>query len=103
MSRIIAAGLAAALSVLIVPGASAQSKVIPGERHTATATIELVDVPTRSVTVRTNKGELHTFQVPEQATRLDELKAGDTVTATYYDNIMIRHKAVGEPEVDTLQ
>ncbi len=33
--------------------------------------------------------------------RFNELKVGDTITARYYENIVIRVKAPGEKDVDT--
>ena len=33
--------------------------------------------------------------------RFSEIKVGDTITARYYDNIVIRLKPAGEPAVDT--
>jgi Cu/Ag efflux protein CusF len=81
----------------------AQAKVIPGAHRTVTATVETVDVASRKVTLRTESGEMRTIQAPETATRLSQIKPGDKVTATYYDNIILRVKPVGEAEVDTRQ
>ena len=33
-------------------------------------------------------------------TRFEQVKVGDTVTATYYDRISVRLKPAGEPAVD---
>jgi hypothetical protein len=44
---------------------------------------------------------MRTVYASSDVTRLGEVKPGDTVTATYYDNIIIRKKAAGEPDVDT--
>ncbi len=104
MSRMTAAVMAGAL-VLVCARTSvqAQAKVIPGEHHTMKATVEAIEMPSRLLTVRTEKGELHTVQAPAQSQRLSEVKVGDTVNLTYYDNIIIRMKQANEPDVDTLQ
>jgi hypothetical protein len=44
---------------------------------------------------------MRTVRLSEKATRLSEIHAGDTVTATYYDNIVLRVKRAEEPDVDT--
>jgi hypothetical protein len=81
--------------------ANAQTKVISGERQTVKATVEAVDMTRRSVTVRTEAGALRTVYASADVKRLAEVKPGDVVTATYYDNIVIRKKASGEPDIDT--
>jgi len=91
-----------AAAVQLLPShANAQTKVISGERQTMKATVEVVDMARRSVTVRTEAGAMRTVYASSDVTRLGEVKPGDTVTATYYDNIIIRKKAAGEPDVDT--
>ena len=42
-----------------------------------------------------------TMKVPKDYVRFDALKVGDKVTATYYDNIVIRKKEPGEKDVNT--
>src|SRR5262245_33923016 len=101
MSRTTAAMLAVALALPAGAVLPAQAKVIPGEQRTASATVENVDLASRRVTLRDSKGELRTVTVPEKVTRLAEIKAGDTVKATYYDNIILRVKPAKEPDVDT--
>ena len=91
----------AAAAQLISSHANAQTKIISGERQTIKATVEAIDTTRRSVTVRTEAGTLRTVYASTNVTRLAEVKPGDIVTATYYDNIIIRKKASGEPEVDT--
>jgi len=89
-------------AVLLNPAyAGAQAKVIAGERQTVKATVEAVDSARRFVTVRTENGVLRTVYASADVARLAEVKPGDVVTATYFDNIIIRKKAAGEPAVDT--
>src|SRR5262245_34197271 len=102
MSRVTTAMLTAVLASVTSASLYAQVKVIPGERITETATVEAIETSYRQVTVRMKNGELRTFTVPESATRFREIKVGDTVSATYYDNIVLRVKQAGEPDVDTL-
>jgi hypothetical protein len=102
MSRTTAALLASALALSAGALVSAQAKVIPGEHRTTSATVEAIDTSGRLVTLRMPQGELRTIRLPEEAKRLSEIKPGDTVKATYYDNIVIRVKPASEPAVDQL-
>jgi hypothetical protein len=102
MSRMTVAALACALPLLAAPIVSAQSKTIEGERTTVKATVEAIEQSTRMVTLRDPKGELHTVRAPETMKRFSEMKVGDTITATYYENMTLRMKQPGEPDVDTL-
>jgi Cu/Ag efflux protein CusF len=79
---------------------SAQSKTIPGELVTTTATVEAIDKATRTLTVKEADGDFVPITVPKSVERFDEIKVGDTITARYYDNIVIRLKLPGEPAVD---
>jgi Cu/Ag efflux protein CusF len=101
MSRTTAAMLSCALVLSAGNDARAQVKVVPGEQTTTTATVEAVDEAARRLTIRTAKGEMRTITVPAEATRLSEVKPGDTITATFYDNMVLRVKQPGEPDVDT--
>jgi Cu/Ag efflux protein CusF len=101
MSRTNAAMLACALVLSAATDARAQVKVVPGEQTTTSATVEAVDEAARKLTIRTAKGEMRTITVPAEATRLSDVKPGDTITATFYDNMVIRVKQPGEPDVDT--
>jgi len=82
--------------------AAAQIKTLPGESHTVTATVEAMEKSTRMLTLKTPDGKLTTITVPSDVKRYDGLKVGDTITAKYYDNVVLRKKAPGEKDVDTL-
>jgi len=82
--------------------AAAQIKTLPGESHTVTATVEAMEKSTRMLTLKTPDGKLTTVTVPSDVKRYDGLKVGDTITAKYYDNVVLRKKAPGEKDVDTL-
>src|SRR5688572_10014205 len=103
MARVIMAACAYVLAALTPGIAAAQVKVLPGEHRVMTATVEAVDVATRRVTIRNPDGELRTVVAGPQVARLAEVKAGDTIRAIYYDNIVIRVKPANEAEVDTAQ
>ena len=80
---------------------TAQTKEIPGDVVTLTATVEAIDATTRTLTVKGPKGNLVPITVPKSMERFSEIKVGDTITARYYDNIVLRLKPAGEPAVDT--
>ena len=80
---------------------SAQSRTIPGEETTITATVEAIDATTRTLTVKSSRGNFVPIMVPKSVERFSEIKVGDTITARYYDNIVLRVKPAGEAAVDT--
>ena len=67
---------------------------------TLTGTVEAVDHTARTVTIRMTQGNAVTLDVPPTAVRFNQVKVGDTVTATYFDRISIRMKPAGEAAVD---
>ena len=67
---------------------------------TVQGTIEVVDYTRRTVTIRGQQGNVVTLDVPPNAPRFEQVKVGDSVTATYYDRISVRVKPAGEPAVD---
>jgi hypothetical protein len=98
MKRLI---LAASLIATTAAFAAAQTKTLPGEMKTATATVEAIDHATREVTLKEQNGEYNVVKVPPDNKRFDTIKVGDKVTAKYYDHIVLRLKAPGEKDVDT--
>ena len=74
---------------------SAQTKTIPGDETTITATVEAIDANTRTLTVKGPGGNLVPITVSKAVERFNEIKVGDTITARYYDNIVIRLKPAG--------
>jgi hypothetical protein len=99
----IAVVLAVAASVLL--GASgisaAQTKTLTGETQTISATVEAINVTTRTLTMKGPKGNYLDIVVPDSVQRFSSIKVGDTLTARYYENLVIRKKQPGEPDVDT--
>jgi hypothetical protein len=90
-----------ATTVLLPTIASAQIKTIPGDSITLTATVEAIERSTRSVTLKGPQGNLVTITAPPEMKRFAELKVGDTVTARYYENVVLRLKKPGEKAVDS--
>lgn len=88
-------------SATFVSTAAAQVKVIPGESETVTATVEAVDHATRTLSLKLADGTFETIVAPASVERFDAIKVGDTLTARYYDNIILRVKKPGEKDVDT--
>ncbi len=82
--------------------AAAQIKTLPGEKITLTATVESIERASRLLTLKGADGKLTTITVPRDVTRFDALKVGDTLTATYYDNVVLRKKEPGEKDINTL-
>jgi Cu/Ag efflux protein CusF len=103
MKRFESAGVALATGMLLCAGAAiAQIKEVPGDRVTKTGTVEAIDHQARILTLKQSSGTFVTVDVPKDVTRFDTIKVGDKVTATYYDNVVVRKKAPGEAPVDTL-
>jgi hypothetical protein len=89
-------------SVLLASGgpARAQVKTIQGEMTTVSATVEAIELSTRELTVKNDKGEYETIVAPPEMTRFSSLKVGDKITARYYDNVVVRLKKPGEAAID---
>ena len=102
MNRFVVATVVVALAVLGIAGtAFAQSKTLTGETQTISATVEAINVSTRTLTMKGPKGNFMDIVVPETVKRFSEIKVGDTLTARYYENLVIRKKLPGEKDVDT--
>jgi hypothetical protein len=63
--------------------AGAQEAVI--NQVTLQGTVQAVDHVGRTVTIRGAQGNIVTLDVPMSVTRFDQVKVGDTITATYSD------------------
>jgi len=102
MNRIVAAVVVIGLAVLATAGTTfAQTKTLTGETQTVSATVEAINVTTRTLTMKGPKGNYMDIVVPEAVKKFAEIKVGDTLTARYYENLVIRKKQPGEPDVDT--
>ena len=101
MKRLIGTMAAGAVLLAGVSGAFAQSKTIPGVEHTITATVEAIEPATRSLTLKGPEGNYVSLTVPKDVTKFDAIKVGDTLTAKYYESLVLRLKPQGEKDVDT--
>lgn len=70
---------------------------VQGKPITATATIEAIDRSSRQITLKNEKGELATIVAGPEVKRFDELKVGDTVSATYYESVAVNVRRPGDP------
>ncbi len=90
------------IAVLLPSIAAAQIKTLPGDEITITATVDAIEYASRTVTLKTKEGKLIPIKVPADVKRFDAMKVGDTITARYYDNVVLRVKAPDEKDVNTL-
>ena len=97
---LLAVVLAAAVTFPAV--ANAQIKTLPGDTVTVTATVDAIELASRSLTLKKPDGSVSTMIVPKEYTRFDGLKVGDKLSATYYDNLVVRKKEPGEKDVNSL-
>ena len=101
MKRFVVGMLAAAVLVSMAHTATAQVKTFDVKMRTETATIEAIDVPSRAITLKKPDGTFVTVVAGPDIKRFAEIKVGDKVAARYYENVVIRVKRPGEPDVDT--
>jgi hypothetical protein len=80
----------------------AQVRELPTETTTITGTIETIDQGKRAMNIKIADGSFVAVDVPESVQRFNEFKVGDRVQATYNNNVMVRVKAPGEADVDTI-
>ena len=79
----------------------AQVQTLPTHTVTINGTVETIDHAKRVVNIKTSDGKFETIDVPQSATRFNELKVGDKVSITYNNNVSARVKPPGEADVDT--
>jgi hypothetical protein len=101
MKKLVVGTLAAAVLVLAPRIAVGQSKTLTGESKVVTATVEAVEAQTRTITLKKADGTYVQTVAGPDVKRFDEIKVGDKVTARYYDNLVIRMKKPGDPDVSS--
>ena len=79
----------------------AQVQSLPTQTVTINGTVETIDHAKRVVNIKTSDGKFETIDVPQSATRFNEVKVGDKVSITYNNNVSARVKPPGEADVDT--
>jgi Cu/Ag efflux protein CusF len=99
MKRPIVATISVALLIAIPRIATAQAKTVSSEMRVETGVIEALDAATRKVTIRKTDGTVVTTVAGPEITRFADVQVGDTITARYYDTLVLRVKEPGEPEV----
>ena len=100
MKRFVVGIIAAAALVSMPRTATAQVKTLDVKMRTETATIEAIDVPSRTVTLKKPDGTFVTVVAGPDIKRFAEIKVGDKVAARYYENVVVRVRRPGEPDVD---
>ncbi len=89
---------AALLTTLpVVTSAQVDKPLTKQNQVTVTATIKAIDPATRSITLRSENGDEDTFTVGPDVTRFDQLKAGDTIKAVYYESLVFQVRKPGTP------
>jgi hypothetical protein len=101
MRSLLSGLIAAALMLPFAASAGAQTKTLQGETVTVSATVEAIEAATRTVTLKGPKGNYVDVVAPPSVTRFSEIKVGDTITAKYYENVVVRLKPAGEKSVDS--
>jgi hypothetical protein len=88
--------------VLAATLANAQSPDVTREQITLRGRVEGVDHSARTVTIRGDRGNVVTLDVPQSVGPFDQVQVGDVVTVAYFDRVSVRLKAPGEPAVDRI-
>ena len=101
MKRFVVGIIAAVVLVSMARIAIAQSKTVKSEMKVETATVEAIEASTRAITLKKPDGTFVTTVAGPEVKRFAEIKLGDKVTARYYENLILRMKHPGEPDVDS--
>jgi hypothetical protein len=101
MKRFLVGIIAAVVLVSMASTAIAQVKTFNVKERVETATVETIEAPSRTITLRKPDGTVVTLVAGPEIKRFSEIKVGDKVNARYYENVVIRVKRPGEPDVDT--
>jgi Cu/Ag efflux protein CusF len=102
MKRFVVGIIAATLLLAMAPRVMAQEvKTLTPQQRTETGTIEAIEVASRTVTLKKADGTYVSTVAGPDIKRFAELKVGDKVTARFYENVVVRMKKPGEPDVNT--
>jgi Cu/Ag efflux protein CusF len=99
MKRLVVGIIAAAGLVAMARPAMAQAKTVRSEMRTETGIVESIDATNRVVTLKKADDTFVAVVAGPDITRFEELKVGDKVNARYYENVVVRVKQPGEPDV----
>jgi hypothetical protein len=90
-----------AIAMFVATIAAAQIKTLPGDTKTASATVTAIDHSTRQVTLKKSDGEVIQTTASPEIKRFAEIKVGDTITAKYSENLILRVMQPGEAAVNS--
>ena len=83
-------------SALAADGA-AKKPIVVSDKITVKATVEAIDHTNRIVALKGPEGNIVELSVDESVKRFDNLKVGDTATASYYESVAFDIKKPGTP------
>ena len=101
MKRVVVGIIAAAVLVSMASTAMAQTKTIASETRVESATVEAVEAASRTLTLKKPDGTYVVTVAGPDIARFAEIKVGQKVNVRYIDNVIVRLKKPGEPDVDT--
>ena len=101
MKRFVVGIIALAVLVSMARTAMAQATTVTSEIRVETAIVEAIEAGSRTFTLKKPDGTFVTITAGPDIKRFAEVKIGDKVTARFYDNVVVRLKRPGEPDVDT--
>lgn len=96
MTTTTATMLVSVLGLVGATGLFAQPTVSKSNSVTATATIQAIDITSRTLTLRLENGQEDTFSVGPEVKRFNEMKVGDTIKVTYYESLVFQVRKPGE-------
>lgn len=101
MKLIVQPALVAALSLFLLEPAvrSQEPRTTARIVLEGPARVERIDRFSRSLTLRTNEGLLHTVYVDPTLTAFDDLQSGDTVTVRVVESVVVAVRPGAKPKV----
>jgi Cu/Ag efflux protein CusF len=91
-AALVALALGCATSSVQAPKSAELPKYQESSTHTATATVQSIDLATRRVTLREKDGNTFAFTAGPQVRNLDQIQVGDLVAVTYTETFSIEVK-----------
>ena len=101
MIRTVVGIVAGAVVASMAHVAIAQTKTVNSEMRTETATVEAIEASSRTITLKKPDGTFVQTVAGPDIKRFAEIKVGDKVNARFYENVVVRMKRPGEPDVDS--
>jgi hypothetical protein len=101
MKRVVVVIIAAAVLASMARTAMAQTKTIASETRVESGIVEAIEASTRTLTLKKPDGTYVVTVAGPDIQRFSEIKVGHKVNVRYIDNVVVRLKKPGEPDVDT--